>query len=272
MTHTQSLINQLYKEAGINVDNVPSNDFIDGILRRRSVREFNKVAVDDGTLKLLLAAAQSAPSSGRLQSWSVLVINDPDKKKHLVESNPCIGNIDGQNVNMVLNASPYLVWIADLHRNKTLLDSSNYSTSNIKQADLNLKAICDATIAAQTFCLAAESLGIGTCYMGTIREIPFEFWNTHYNVPEHCFPLFGTAIGYNQPQANKKFPRLPQDVLVHYNQYSNVNNVTGYNRTAFGLGSRFGRFEDLIAERVCRPSYTKEEIATSLKKAGFTFE
>ncbi len=271
MTHTQGLIHQLYREAGINVDNVPSNDFIDGILGRRSIREFNNIAVDEGTLKLLLAAAQSAPSSGRLQSWSVLVITDLAKKKHLVESNPCIGNIDGQNVNMVLNASPYLVWIADLHRNKTLLDKSNYSTANIKQADLNLKAICDATIAAQTFCLAAESLGIGTCYMGTIREVPFEFWNKHYNVPEHCFPLFGTAIGYpaNQTFINK-FARLPQDTMVHYNGYSDVNNVDAYNKMF--IRSRLKNFEELIAERVCSPSWTKEEIATSLKKAGFTFE
>lgn len=270
MSLTQGLVNQLYRGTDIDISNVPSNDFINGILGRRSIREFNDVAIDDGTLKLLLAAAQSAPTSGRLQSWSVLVINDPVKKKHLVESNPCIGNIDGQNVNMVLNASPYLVWIADLNRNKTLLDKDHYSSTNIKQADLNLKAICDATIAAQTFCLAAESLGIGTCYMGTIREVPFEFWNTHYNIPEHCFPLFGTAIGYpaNQNFINK-VTRLGQDTMVHYNSYSNVNNVDAYNKV---LRTRFNNFEELIAERVCRPSWTKEEIATSLKKAGFTFE
>lgn len=268
MSRTQGLVSQLYKRP--IEGNMPSNSFIDGILGRKSVRDFNNKPVDQDTLSLLLSCAQSAPTSGRLQSWSVLVINDVEKKKRLVEQNPCIGNIDGQNVNMVLNASPYLVWIADLHRNKTLLDKSHYSTENIKQADLNLKAICDATIAAQTFCLAAESLGIGTCYMGTIREIPFDFWNTHYNVPEHCFPLFGTAIGYPANQNFiSKFTRLPQDTMVHYNSYSDVNNVDAYNKV---LRSRFNNFEELIAERVCRPSYTKKEISTSLKKAGFTFE
>lgn len=249
---------------------------VEKILNRSSVRSFSNVPVDSATLAKLLDCAQCAPTSGLMQSWSVLVISDPQLKEKLIHDNPCIGNVDGHNVNMLRAPSPYLVWLADLRRNKILLDRKNSTAGeNFCHADFNLKAICDATIAAQTFCLAAESLNIGTCYMGTIREIPWSYWNKEFGVGKYIFPLFGTAIGYRsengmQPKSFKS--RLPQSVVVHYDQYRDVNSIDEYNQLHLKSGSRFSSFEGRLHERANNLSRTKLDISTSLKDAGFTFK
>ena len=250
--------------------------FLDQVLSRSSVRNFTNTPVELPTLTKLLECAQRAPTSGFMQSWSVLVITDPLLKEKLIQDNYCIGCVDGQNVKMLRSPSPYLIWLADLRRNKILLDKKDISTNDyVSKADFHLKAICDATIAAQTFCLAAESIGIGTCYMGTIREITWSYWNEMFGLGKHVFPLFGTAIGYPDKlnDSAKKFrTRLPQSNVVHYNQYNDVNNVADYNQIYANSKARFASFEEQLRERVGNVGRTKLEISSSLRDAGFTFE
>lgn len=251
--------------------------FIDKILNRQSIRFFSDKVVDRATLDILLNCARAAPTSGMAQSWSVLVISDPELKRNLIENNRCIGNRDGMNVTMIKKSSYLLIWLADQHRNKIILENSNYTLppNEMHSANLNLKSICDATIAAQTFCLAAESIGLGTCYMGTMREVPIDYWKTNFGLPDYVFPIFGTVIGYPNIASSLYKPnreRLPLDITVHHNRYTIVNNVNEYNKTFIKNKSRFSSFEELLENRLCEKSQGKQGVADSLKKAGFKFE
>ena len=62
-----------------------SSPVIASILAHRSVRAYAPTPLPDGLLETLIAAGQSAPTSSNLQLWSVIVVDDADKKARLSE-------------------------------------------------------------------------------------------------------------------------------------------------------------------------------------------
>jgi hypothetical protein len=84
------------------------NDVLETILNHRSVRGFLPRALPVGTLELLIAAAQSASTSSNLQFWSVVAIEETDRKSRLAE-------LAGQQ-QFIRDAPLLLVWLADLSR------------------------------------------------------------------------------------------------------------------------------------------------------------
>lgn len=81
-------------------------------------------------------------------------------------------------------------------------------------------AAIDASLAAQNAAIAAESLGLGTVYIGALRNQP-EQVAAELGLPKHIFAVFGLCVGYpdsEKPAAIK--PRLPQFAVLHREQYS----------------------------------------------------
>jgi FMN reductase (NADPH)/FMN reductase [NAD(P)H] len=77
----------------------------------------------------------------------------------------------------------------------------------------------DALIAAQTAVLAAESLGIGSCYIGDI----IEQWETHqamFDLPPYTFPAVLLCFGHRAKTPHKKqVPRFERRFIVHTDRY-----------------------------------------------------
>ena len=84
------------------------NDVLETILDHRSVRAFLPRALPEGTLELLIAASQSASSSSNLQFWSVVAVQESERKSRLAE-------LAGQQ-QFIRDAPLLLVWLADLSR------------------------------------------------------------------------------------------------------------------------------------------------------------
>src|ERR1700755_394386 len=59
------------------------NDVLATLLSHRSVRSYQQTPLPEGTLKMIVAAAQSASTSSNLQSWSVVAVEDPARKARL---------------------------------------------------------------------------------------------------------------------------------------------------------------------------------------------
>lgn len=258
---------------------IQPNKFIDDLLGRYSQRRFTGKPLEPGVLELLVAAAQSAPTSGMLQTWSVIALSTPDEKAKLFtktsESNnnlQIIGGIDSHNVTAIETSAVVLIWLADLSRIKVVLDNVE-STDTIKKqpefAEYHLKAIIDATIAAQTFFMAAESMGITGTYCGAIRQLPIKFLEKEFNLPKYTFPIFGTVHGYTDTKYNGRVKaRLPNNLILHrgtYNKLENVNDLERSNATPdLNYSSR-------VVERL-RPSDTKHATGTALRHMGFDFK
>ena len=275
------------KRYGIDVPNplAQPNDLVSKLLTRGSTQRFTGAPLEPGLLELLIAAAQSAPTSGMLQTWSVIALSTPEEKSKLFadtgltpSNTTIIGGVDSSNFTAINTASVVLIWLADLSRVETILEESDVSErhrAQITRAEYHLKAIIDATIAAQTFYMAAESMGIAGTYCGAIRQLPITFFETEFNLPKHTFPVFGTIHGYSESNlAPLVKPRLPAELVLHRGSYSKMQNTSElaeYNKVHVKNSSKLrSTFEKRVIERLS-PSYSKDAVGDALRHMGFDF-
>lgn len=86
--------------------------------------------------------------------------------------------------------------------------------------DSFLAAATDCAIFAQNVALAAESLGLGVCYVGNLRNDP-EYVARELNLPPGAMVVFGMTIGHVGEKAVAAVrPRLPQEAILHRESYS----------------------------------------------------
>lgn len=275
------------KRYGSNVPDplAPPNELISSLLGRGSVRQFTGVPLAPGLLELLIAAAQSAPTSGMLQTWSVIALSTAEEKSRLYadtgltpSNTTIIGGVDSTNFTAIDTASVVMIWLADLSRIETILEAADVDDRHrqqITRAEYHLKAIIDATIAAQTFFMAAESMGITGTYCGAIRQLPMTFFETEFNLPKHTFPVFGTIHGYSsRSRAPLIKPRLPAELVLHrgvYSKMQNTSELSEYNKVHMEEGERNrATFENRVVERLS-PSHSKDAVGDALRHMGFDF-
>ena len=188
------------------------NPVLQSLLAHRSVRAFDPAPLDEGTLEWLIAAAQSAPSSSNLQTWSVVAVQDPARKARLAEL------AGGQD--HVRDAPLVLVWLADLARLRGLAQQAQVPVEAADYLDTSLMGVIDAVLAAQNAVVAAQSLGLGTVYLGAIRNQP-ERVAEELGLPPGVFAVVGLCVGRPdaaRPAAIK--PRLPQAAVLSRERYA----------------------------------------------------
>ena len=189
----------------------PSNDTIRLMLEHRSIRGYLPDALPAGIVETLVAAAASAPTSSNLQSWSVIAVEDPERKARL--------SVLSANQAFIRQAPLFLVFLADLSRKERIGHDFDMPTEALPYTESFLVAAIDAGLAAQNALVAAESLGLGTCYVGSLRNLPLDVAK-ELDLPPNCVALFGLAVGYIDPKADTQTkPRLPQSVVLHRETY-----------------------------------------------------
>lgn len=188
------------------------NATIETLLLHRSIRHFLEAPLPPNTLELLIAAAQSAPTSSNLQMWSVVAIEDGARKARLAE-------MAGQQ-NFIRQAPLFFVFLADMAILKNAAEARDLPLAGIDYLDTFLMAAFDAALAAQNALTAAESMGFGAVFAGAIRNQP-EKVIAELNLPEHVFPIVGLCVGHPDPSRETRVkPRLPQNAVLHREQYS----------------------------------------------------
>lgn len=254
---------------------------IDQQLRRKTVRRFDtNKKIPPEQLDVLLAAATCSPTSGSLQSYSVLVLTTPEEKNKLFTAQRninIIGGVDSRNLHAINSCSALLIWIADLYRIDTVLKELTNDSELLQQtarAEYHLKAIIDATIAAQSFAMCAESIGLGVMYCGAIRQIEAEHFEKEFDFPKLSLPIFGMAVGYSvENPVNLQRARLPLSSVVHngsYNQVDSIDNVKQSNTGVIGTID-YVKYADRLVERL-KVSDSKKSVSNSLKHMGFKFD
>lgn len=187
---------------------------IAGLLAHRSVRRYLPEPLAEGTLELLVAAAQSASSSSNLQLWSVIEVQDPERRRALSE-------VAGQQAH-ILECASFLVWVADLHRPTALANARGIGHVALSHLEMFLMASVDTALAAQNAVVAAEALGLGVVYIGALRNDP-ERVAQILGLPPRSLAVFGLCVGRPHPEAEGAVkPRLPQRVVLHRERYGDV--------------------------------------------------
>ena len=178
------------------------------LLKRRSIRKFKESDVPDSLLNELFTAAFQSSTTGNMQLYSVIVTRDKKKKEELAPAH--------FNQPAYANAPIILTFCADFNRFTRWCEQRN-ATPGYGNAESLICAILDTTIAAQTFCVAAERKGLGICYLGTTTYNPGEIAKV-LNLPKLVVPIVTLSVGY--PDENPPVSeRLPLEGIVHYETY-----------------------------------------------------
>lgn len=181
------------------------------MLRHRSIREYTSEPVSDHDLDLIVTAAQSASSSSNTQTWSVIAIRDKARLQRISE---IIGGRD-----YVENCAVFLVWVADYNRMEHVLTSHDVTPAGFGYLEHTLVSFTDIGISSQNALLAAESLGLGGVYVGSLRNDPVGI-TAELGIPQHAFPALGMSIGHPDPEEGHGIkPRLPLETVLHHETY-----------------------------------------------------
>ncbi len=217
-------------QARYGADAVPAardlNEVLRCLLAHHTVRAYLPEALPPGTLETLVAAAQSAPSSSNLQLWSVIAVEDAGRKARLAQ-------VAGGQAH-VEQAPLFLVWIADLSRAGRMAAAQGRTLEGSAYLESFMVAAIDAGLAAQNAAVAAESLGLGTCFVGAMRNDP-ERVAVELGLPPRAMALFGMCIGRADPaRASAVKPRLPQKLVLFHERYApqqaEAELVAGYDK------------------------------------------
>lgn len=193
----------------------PWNDTIASLLQHRSVRGYKPDALPAGTLETLIAAASSAATSSNMQWWSAVAVSDPAIRKALAAI------AGGQK--HIEQCPLYIAWVADMTRNQTISQAENTPFETMPWLETFMVACIDAALAAQNAVVAAESLGLGTVYIGAMRNDPAKVAEL-LGLPKQSFVVFGLCVGYaTDKAAGEVKPRLPQTTVLHHERYDAGN-------------------------------------------------
>lgn len=185
------------------------NDTIDVQLSHRTIRAFTDQPLAPDVKATLLDVARHAPTSSFYQACTIIEVTDPSIREVLHQSSgqPYVGG----------NKGSLFVFVIDLSRIARIREAAELPMEPIERPTLFLEGVEDCMIAAQNMAVAAESLGLGVCYLGSItRDVPSLI--AAMKLPEFTFPLVGMLVGHPGQHPQKK-PRLPREITLAENTY-----------------------------------------------------
>lgn len=234
----------------------------------RSIRHFSTRPITDALLRELVACAQQAATSSFVQAYSIIHVSDPAKKAALRA-------VSGQS--WVEENAALLVFVADYYRHQIIEAEGDVAmTPGFVTTEALLVATIDATLAAENLAVAAESEGLGICFIGSLRN-DLERVIEILALPKLTYPVFGMVLGYPAGASAAK-PRLLQAEVLHENSYQSDperirQHLRDYDRTIHDYYSsrsdakRTTNWSAQMREKFSRSS--REDVDAILKKQGF---
>ena len=189
------------------------NPTIETLLNHKTIRNYKSDPIDDKVLATILDAGFRASTTGNMQVYSVIVSKDAEKRKELCKLH--------FNQKMVEQAPVILTFCADFNRfNKWCkLRDADPGYDNFLSF---YTASIDALLVSQNVAVAAESFGLGICYLGTTTyqaDKLIEF----FNLPEGVVPVTTIVVGYPD-ESPEQVDRLPAKAIVHNEVYKDYTN------------------------------------------------
>lgn len=223
------------------------NEVIKQLRERKSVRIFTSKEITNDKVDAILDAAVNAPTAGNQQLYTIIKVTDPKLKAELVKS--C------DNQPFIEKAPLVLIFCADCRKWYNTFLKYNCNPRKLGVGDLML-AVSDTNIAAQNAVVAAESMGIGSCYIGDIMENA-ELHRKLLSLPLYVFPAAMIVFGYPTVQQSKrtKPPRSDMQHIVHENAYRDMDDVELKQMLSIKAGNQ--NFEEWI-QAFCKRKYNSD--------------
>jgi nitroreductase len=181
----------------------------DILLNRRTIRKYSTKPVEESQLNDLITMGCRASTTGNMQVYSIVITRSSQKKSELAPFH--------FNQKMITEAPVVLTFCADFNRfNKWCLQrNADPCYDNFLSF---FTAAIDALLVAQTICIAAESKGLGICYLGTTT------YNAHkiiesLELPKGVVPVTTVTLGWPAEEP-EQVDRLPIEAIIHNETYT----------------------------------------------------
>jgi len=188
------------------------NDTIRLLLERASCRSFSDREIPEDVMNYILEAGLHAPSGGNLQPYSIIKIQDKEMKRKLAELN--------ENQNFIADAPVNLLFCIDWHRLERWaeLEAAPFTaTSSFRHFWISFQ---DTIICAQNICTAADAMGLGSVYVGTVIDCLRELKEL-LELPDGVFPVVLLSLGYpKSPMKQRR--KLGIEAVVHDEKYQEL--------------------------------------------------
>jgi len=188
-------------------------NFYEVMMNRRSVRNFKDQPIPQETINQLLDAANNAPSGGNIQPVSIILIQEKENRTILSEM---VGNQP-----WVKNAPLSMIFCLDFNRVKRWAALNGTEFKGEQALAHFLISYADVICAAQSVVLLAESLGLGSVYIGTIQSCMDEA-REQFSIPKFVLPMMVLSLGYPK-SIPRTIPKLQPEVIVHREQYQSLS-------------------------------------------------
>ncbi|MBX3119880.1 MAG: nitroreductase family protein [Fimbriimonadaceae bacterium] len=206
--------------ARLGTDPPPDLPDLGKFLNHRSVRKYKPDPVPEATVQGLIAAAQSAATSSNLQLWSVVSVQEPERREAIAKL--CADQ------SQVREAAWFFAFLADHHRLIEAAKQVGEDPAGLDYEEFFIMALVDVALAAERMVCAAESLGLGICYIGAMRNDPPGVQQL-LNLPEHVFSPFGLCVGWpEEPLTAEIKPKLSPDAVWFREAYQSDVDVSEY--------------------------------------------
>ena len=237
------------------------NEIINALAARKSVRSYTDREISSDCKEQILRAATAAPTAGNQQMYTILDITSQELKDKL--------SVTCDNQPFIATGKMVLIFCADFHKWYQAFTLAGCSPRRPGPGDF-LLAVEDAAIAAQNAVTAAESLGIGSCYIGDIME-NYELHRELLHLPEFVFPALMLVFGYPTPQQQEreKPKRAALDFIVHENAYPDFSPEEIRQNIADLKGSDFDQWMQRFCQRKYQADFSLEmsrSVAAALKE------
>ena len=241
------------------------NDVVLLLKSHRSIRKFSDTPVPQETINELVEAGQAAATSSFIQACTVLQIDDKAVRKRLA--------VLAADQQYVAQAPVFLVFCADMNRHK--LACGMHQASMLSGfTEQFLTASLDCALFAQNVAIAAESLGLGVCYIGAIRN-NIKKVDELLGLPELVYPVFGMCLGHPRQNPEVK-PRLPLGVVLKKDRYQSKTDarqvaeydveVENYYQIRTG-GNKMSSWSSQVSEMLAREA--RPHMLEYLQSKGF---
>jgi len=215
---------------------------LDLLLKHKTIRKYADKNIDDALLNQILEAGTRASTTGNMQVYSVIVTRDEEKKKALAPFH--------FNQPMIVNAPVTLTVCADFNRFNKWCQQRNAEPGYDNFLSFMTAAI-DALLVAQNICIAAESKGLGICYLGTTTYMADKIIDL-MDLPKGVVPVTTISLGYPD-ETPEQVDRLPLDAVVHYETYKDY--------TAEDINRIYSEKENLTVNKEFIAENNKESLA-----------
>jgi nitroreductase len=185
---------------------------IETILNHKSIRKYQDKKIEKEILNKILEAGTRASTTGNMQVYSIIVTTSEKIKDDLWMAH--------FKQDMVKQAPVILTFCADFNRFNKWCNQRNANPGYDNFLSFYTATI-DALLVAQNVSIAAESFGLGICYLGTTTYMAESIIKI-LDLPKGVIPVTTVVLGY--PDENPGLTdRLPVSGVIHYEKYKDYS-------------------------------------------------